>query len=251
MDMISLPRTAYIYALLDPDTDEIRYIGWTKQPPIRFSGHISDAKRRCKSHCNRWVATLLECGKLPVMQIIEETDTDHFAERECYWIDYHRSIGTRLTNTADGGSGAPGVHLSDEHKKRLSEIAKASGRKPPNTPEVRAKISATNTGRKDSVDVRKRKSEARKGIPLTDKHKQHLRDSRSLMLASEKGQQLKETISRAYGKLTDAQVIEVWRLAHEGVLSQRIIAERYGIPASTVSQIKNGKRYKYVKRPQS
>ena len=35
---------AYIYALLDPRDNEVRYIGKTTQPKNRLSGHIRECK---------------------------------------------------------------------------------------------------------------------------------------------------------------------------------------------------------------
>lgn len=41
-------------------------------------------------------------------------------------------------------------------------------------------------------------------------------------------------------KLTSDDACEIFRLAHEGELTQRVIAERYGISPKTVSSIKRG-----------
>jgi hypothetical protein len=95
--------TDYIYALVDPRTNEIRYIGRTGVPKARFRTHLKKDKNPGKSE---WVAGLLEIGLQPKMVILEEIPTIHRAhvEREDYWI--HRMIdeGCNLFNINYSGS---------------------------------------------------------------------------------------------------------------------------------------------------
>lgn len=200
---------AYIYVLRDPDTLEIRYVGKTDNLERRLSVHYADAIRG-HTHCNRWVRTLRDKGKRPVIEAVEQTTSDEWEERERYWIDYLRAQGCRLTNTAEGGAGGAGPHTAD----------------------ARAKI-----------------SQARRGMRFTQEHRNQLRKHKDELYSSEHGRQLKEQYSRAYAALTDEQVIEVWTLAHQGGISQEAIARMYHVPQSTVSEIKSGKRYQHVPRP--
>jgi hypothetical protein len=44
LSMEKPPRLAYIYALMDPRTGEMRYIGSTTDPRRRLQGHLADAR---------------------------------------------------------------------------------------------------------------------------------------------------------------------------------------------------------------
>jgi hypothetical protein len=107
-----------VYALRDPNTFEIRYIGVTKRTlKRRLSGHIWAAKTGIKNHTTHWVSTL---HAPPLIQAVEENCS---RQREIFWIEYYRSLGTRLTNLTAGGEGTSelkrGPH-STEHRQKLS-----------------------------------------------------------------------------------------------------------------------------------
>jgi len=120
----------YIYALIDPTTKEIRYIGKTIKPEARLSAHMA-AKDANRHKCN-WIKKLKRNGKKPVMEIIEVTSDDKWKQRETYWIHKCIDDGCRLTNLVDGGNGFTSgyiptsaniddtmrIYLSDEIYKR-------------------------------------------------------------------------------------------------------------------------------------
>ncbi len=91
----------YIYALVDPLTSEIRYIGRTGKPKARLRTHLKKDGNQAKSE---WVATLLEAGLMPQMTILEESSGYAAVKREDYWI--HRMIdeGCDLFNINYSGS---------------------------------------------------------------------------------------------------------------------------------------------------
>lgn len=207
---IVMSKPVFIYVLVDPRTNRARYVGKTDNLKRRYSCHLATAKLR-DSHLRRWLYTLTSKGKRPKMQVLEITDATNWQEREQFWINTLRKQGENLVNTSDGGKGGSGKH---------------------------------------TVNARQKISAARQGMTFSDEHRQHLKDSRHEMMASAQGTALRDSISRAYGVITDEQVIEVWRLAHEGKIPQWKIGEMFGIPPSTVSEIKHNKRYKHVKRPE-
>jgi len=91
-----------IYALHDPDTNEIRYIGKANDAAKRLKSHFRDARRR-RTPVYDWINSLNVNGKIPVISIIEQVDDSLWKEREIFLIEHHRSIGTRLLNLALGG----------------------------------------------------------------------------------------------------------------------------------------------------
>ena len=89
-----------IYALSDPETGEIRYIGKANDPRARLKSHIRDSRRRNTPVCC-WIKKLAQHGATPTMSILEWTDDWIEAERRL--IAKYRAENTNLLNIADGG----------------------------------------------------------------------------------------------------------------------------------------------------
>lgn len=197
----------YIYALVDPVSRKIRYIGRTNDPQRRLQQHLGNYHRK-DSYCQRWIQSVLKQGKKPRLRIIEECDEDVWRDREQYWIAFYRAKGYLLTNITDGGDGVYPISLEKE------------------------------------VQRREGISSSRRGMRFSDDHRKNL--SLSANLKFKNNPDLKKNLANKWGVLTDKQVLEVWELANSGKMLSSEIAERYKIPQSTVSEIKNGKRYVHV-----
>jgi predicted GIY-YIG superfamily endonuclease len=106
-----------IYALCDPDTNEVRYIGQTKDLKHRLCEHFS---ARSKLYRDCWIRSL---ERDPSHFILEECDTrEELNEAERFWIDWYRRCGfARLTNLTDGGGGIDGFKHSADARKRISQ----------------------------------------------------------------------------------------------------------------------------------
>ena len=96
-----------IYALKDPITQQIRYIGQTRKSiEERASHHWRDRKQQKNenNHKANWISKLYEESNLrPEVILIEKVviSTDNLLnERERYWIAYYRELGFDLTNTS-------------------------------------------------------------------------------------------------------------------------------------------------------
>lgn len=89
-----------IYALIDPLTDEIRYIGYTsKSLEKRLKSHIYDCNRT-KSHKTNWIRSLLNKGLKPIIKQLNETNEIKVClDMEVYYI----SLYDNLTNSTSGG----------------------------------------------------------------------------------------------------------------------------------------------------
>lgn len=92
---------ASIYALCDPDTAEVRYIGKANDPEKRLLGHIRDAKVR-QTPVYAWIRKLTAAGLAPEMVVIRRGCKDWKAEERAL-IAAGRALGLRLLNVADGG----------------------------------------------------------------------------------------------------------------------------------------------------
>lgn len=93
--------TVYIYALRDPQTSYVRYVGKANNPSKRLSAHISRSKIS-NIHSANWIRNLVENKMRPIMDILEICEDEKWEDREKFWIAYYRDIYD-LTNILDGG----------------------------------------------------------------------------------------------------------------------------------------------------
>jgi hypothetical protein len=151
---------AKIYKLKDPDTLETRYIGKTLQPlKYRLAGHISRSKKYRTAYINCWVYKLLQEGKKPIIELIEECD--NWEEREQYWINFYPNL---CNHQQGGGHGNSGTSLSEEHKLNISNALKGK----PRSENTKRKISESHKGKivSDSTKQKLREFNLGKIIPL-------------------------------------------------------------------------------------
>src|SRR3990167_10915064 len=132
--------TTYIYGLIDPRTQELRYIGKTYDLSKRLRYHAT--QRFGKNHRARWILSLYKIGLCPEIFIIEEISTSLWEDSERFWINYFRSIGADLTNGMSWGIG--GISPTQEVRDRMSKSHK--GKK--FTDEHRRKIGEANKGKR-------------------------------------------------------------------------------------------------------
>jgi hypothetical protein len=94
----------FIYILIDPRDNQIRYVGKTKNAHHRFYSHTAPSMFKDKSHKSKWIKKMVEEGFLPILEVIETTDEYNWESREKYWIKYYKDLGYDLTNGTDGGA---------------------------------------------------------------------------------------------------------------------------------------------------
>lgn len=118
---IAAVRTAdkptFIYGLIDPRTQELRYIGKTVLPIAkRLTNHVWNARRgENKRHCLSWIFELLASGGHPEYVIFEEIPIGgDWVEAEQFWIAYFRMLGADLCNHTIGGEGQLGYRQPAE-----------------------------------------------------------------------------------------------------------------------------------------
>lgn len=139
-----MDNSRLIYALLDPVTGHVRYVGLSTRGMERPNEHLRTPKQKDRTHKTNWLRGLFAKNLKPIIRVVEYCDTDEqLSEAEIGWIEMFRLHGCPLTNHADGGfSGRP-----DES--------------------VRQKMSRTRTGRRRPLHSKRMSGS---GNPLFGKH---------------------------------------------------------------------------------
>lgn len=91
-----------IYALTEPGTGDIRYVGIANDPVRRFKEHLHESKTRPSFPVQHWIRMLLDANTLPVLLVIEWTE---YADREREVIRDMRAAGHQILNMSNGGLG--------------------------------------------------------------------------------------------------------------------------------------------------
>lgn len=135
----------YIYVLLDPRDDTVRYVGITNNAELRYNQHLDG---RSNINVWRWHQEIKKSGVLPILRIIETISRDDnmsFADfmrivgdKEAYWINKYKSSGASLLNikgvshkypTITKGLNKPlnekSAKRTEEEKKVVSSLSKS------------------------------------------------------------------------------------------------------------------------------
>jgi len=157
-------RKVWIYGLIDPRDNEVKYIGKTFRLERRFKDHLNGKGNTLKT---AWIKKLKKSNLIPELFILDETNIKNCDSLEIYWISQMKTWGFSLKNMTNGGDGSYGVkpwnkglkdvfHHTEESKKKMS-----IGRKGMNT---------WSKGMKHTEESKQKMSESRKGVKI-DKNK--------------------------------------------------------------------------------
>lgn len=169
-----------VYILVDPRSEQPRYVGWTVNARTRLRDHTKASQLAKGTRRDRWIAGLIECGLKPVMTVVEHGVGPGWADAERRWIAHFRTAGADLTNHTDGGEGTPGRLHTDDAKARMS--AKRKGVKP--HPNAIAATVALRKGQKDSLEKIEARMSAVRGVPKSAEHRAKLAEANRGKIAS-------------------------------------------------------------------
>lgn len=153
-----------VYGLIDPRTNELRYVGKSSSGMRRPKVHqTAGGRSRATAHNGRWLRALFNDGGVtPSILVLEVCGTyEETNLAEIRLISFFRAAGLELTNSTAGGDGAS---YGNQLRKGMVD-----------SPEVRAKKSRARMG-----------NQCRKGIPHTPEMKKHLSEvGKGRVLSSE------------------------------------------------------------------
>jgi group I intron endonuclease len=198
--MLRNTGTAFIYALLDPLTREVRYIGKADNPKARLANHLAEANKR-NNHRTRWLRSVMNHGMKPILEILDEVPQHEWPSWEAAYIEFFLEQGCKLVNGTRGGEGSQnptaevrakrslalrGRKLSAGHRAKISASLRGKKGKPL-SPENIAKLAAYHRGRPKSPEQRAKMSAAQKGEKHPFFGKKQSPESIAKRIAAQKG----------------------------------------------------------------
>lgn len=160
----------WIYALKDPTTAQVRYVGKAVDPERRLNEHMCRSKKST-IHKYRWIQKVLRSGQYPVLVHLQQATADNWQRLERKWIKYFR-CQEDLTNLTCGGDGVIGYVYTPEAREKMSV---ARRKRPPLSEETKRKISLAHLNRPSfSVTHCENISLAKMGQPLSEETKRKM-----------------------------------------------------------------------------
>ena len=154
---------AAIYCLIDPRSDDIRYVGYSRFLARRLTWHTN--YDRSDTHKAAWISQLKRVGMTPECRVICWVEHWDAPRVECGVIHMLRARGVRLTNGTDGGDGL------NNPTQWVREKISASCSKTANTPEQKAKRSRIMREAFARPEIRRKLGQAFKGKAFTADHR--------------------------------------------------------------------------------
>lgn len=221
---------AKIYGLIDPRSNQIRYVGCTIQRvEDRLTQHIVTA-RKSDTGRSRWLNELDRLGLRPKIVILEQVEPKRGHEREKHWTSKLIDEGANLTNEGVAMGGGLNARRKIEWTPKLDALLGVIGD---------SRIAEQLGVSRKSVTYRRNKL----GIPAANDRS---RNSRPPNMAGHNKVDLPQGIIDQLGTMSDASLAEI-----AGVSKKRIMVARHkrGIP-SYAAQSDHPTRYKTGNYPE-
>lgn len=212
-----------IYTLSDPRSNEIRYVGLTRNVAKRLGRYV----RPHTKHLNNWFESVKASGDFPALTVIEVVPEPESGECERKWIKHFRELGCNLLNYTDGGERS--YTITEEYRRNLSSARKGKGLGPMSQAH-KDSISAGNRGKKKPDGFGKRFSalnKSRIGTPLSDEHKRRVSDGVKKAMTPEVRKKISDKLigivrpSRsAENRAKTSESMKVWHLQNKKTFTE-------------------------------
>ena len=114
----------YIYTLSDPTSNEIKYIGKTKNIKNRLSSHMTPSNlKNTWTAKSKWLKHLKNNNLKPIIETLDTGNKNNIDDLEIYWISQFKTWGFNLKNETEGGISPikKGDKLKERHINNLQE----------------------------------------------------------------------------------------------------------------------------------
>jgi len=255
----------YIYALIDPLTNEVRYIGKTNNKKRRIWEHNNESKLK-RTHKEKWIQSLKNKGAEPIFDIVDIVQLVEWQFWEKHYMSLYKSWGFDLVNGAEGGIGGSGMrgrkHSAESIEKiKMANKGKVFGHM---SEELKKKISDANRGERHyfygkhhSEESKKNMSQSHIGVKHSKETKEKIsNNSARYWLGKEFTEEMKEKMSKTRKesekirgdnhpnrKLSSVQVKKIRSLYSEGKYFYKDLAEMFKVCITTISLIINNKTW--------
>ena len=98
-------ETTNIYILIDPENQQVRYVGKANNISERYKAHLNRARKH-QIHKLNWINSLRKKGLKPIIEVIDIVPINDWVFWETYWIAQFKAWGFKLINYTNGGDGA-------------------------------------------------------------------------------------------------------------------------------------------------
>lgn len=208
----------FIYGLIDPIKNDLRYVGKSVNPNNRYRKHLQESKNKI-TYKDKWVNKLLQDNLRPELIIIDVVSEENWEFWEKFYISYFKYIGCRLTNLTEGGDNPPNLmgrkRTKDEIERiRESNLGKKRSEQTKNNislSKVGKPIPHLNNGKERSLLHRNNlslsltgRTSPNKGKKFSDEHKEKLSKSstRKKMIVQ---MNLNGDVIKIWNSITEAQ----------------------------------------------
>jgi hypothetical protein len=234
-----MEKIIYIYELIDPISNETKYIGQSVKPKNRYNRHISDANKNNKN-CKQWIKNLLDNNQKPLLNIIDSCTEENADTFEIMYISLYKSWGCELLNIELGGQKKRVI--SEATRRKISETLKGQKQSQETKDKRRATLKETwkspelrELKRKQSIELNrlgligtKGRISSKKGIKLSDDIK--LKVKNGLI------EHYKNNRSGKYVKIDD-DIVKNLLLDFDNKMKQKDIATKYSLHRAKVRSI--------------
>lgn len=158
-----------------------------------------------------------------------------------WWISYFKMIGASLYNITNGGEGTSGRKHSVETRKKISDANKGKQNRlgQINSPKHRENISQSLAGKNYSFDRKKQWYTSYYGSNIPNGLSGKEKERNS------KSEAHKGSKNGRAAKLNEEQVLQIKKLIREG-LSTRSLAKTFGVSKSAIADISRGRCWSHV-----